>query len=126
MVSWEAENVRRLLVEKKTQYICEQTRFAQRYCSHIGADLYLPVLRCCFCAAASSCCDSAPGGCLKTTGARDIVLELEVLEGEGSRRLAYSDKPARVDLDVLSGGIVHIVIRDMVISWVVLPCGMVM
>lgn len=47
---------------------------------------------------------------MKTTGARDIVPELEVLGSEGSRRLAYSDRPARVDLAVLSGGIVDIVI----------------
>ena len=34
-----------------------------------------------------------------------MVLEPDVLELEGSRRLAYSDRPARVDFDVLSGGI---------------------
>ena len=45
---------------------------------------------------------------MNTTGARDIVLEVEVLEVEGSRRLAYNDKPARVDFVVLSGAIIPV------------------
>ena len=46
----------------------------------------LPALSCCLLAADSSDFDSSSAGCLKTTGARDIVPG--ALEESGSRRFA--------------------------------------
>jgi len=50
-----------------------------------GADLYLPALSCCFCADVTSWRTSSPAGCLKTTGAREIVPGAAGLDEESSK-----------------------------------------
>lgn len=67
---------------------CEPNQIPEMWQPHTEVGSYLPALICCFSAATLSCGRSSSAGCLKTTGAREMVPRAESLFDGGSRRLA--------------------------------------